>query len=101
MKTFQYRPNLVTYGVLAMGCKTIDNCRELVEEMKSHNYQLNKEILGSMLYQACSHTDTKYVLHLMELCLAEGVNPDKKFLEKLDEFKKKIKYLYDNKVCIV
>lgn len=98
MKICKYRPNVMTYGILAMGCKTKDQCMELIEEIKSKKYAINAEILGAMLHQACFYNDINYILHVMELCLSEAVNPNKIFLEKIDTFKRKFKHLYDEKV---
>lgn len=84
----------MTYGILAMGCKTKEQCNELIMEMKEKKYAFNVEILGAMLSQACYHNDIGYVLHVMDLCLTENVNPSKLFIAKLDEFKKKCKGLY-------
>lgn len=88
----------MTYGVLSMGCKTMEQCEELIGEMKEKKYRLNAEILGAMLYQACLQNNIGYVLHLMELCITEDVNPTKKFLDQLNNFKKKCKGLYPEKV---
>lgn len=32
-------PDLVTYGVLAIGCKNKDEATELIEEMKQKSYR--------------------------------------------------------------
>uniref|UniRef100_A0A6P7F786 Pentatricopeptide repeat-containing protein 1, mitochondrial n=1 Tax=Diabrotica virgifera virgifera TaxID=50390 RepID=A0A6P7F786_DIAVI len=82
-----YRPDLITYGVLALGCTTEEDCVQLITEMKEGCYTLNTEILGAMLSQACYHMNIKYVMYLMDLCLTENVQPNKKFIEKLSEFK--------------
>ncbi|CAG9818539.1 unnamed protein product [Phaedon cochleariae] len=92
-----YRPDLITYGVLALGCKTKEECLELVEEMKEHSYGLNPEILGAMLKQACFHGNFSYVLHIMKLCISENVQPNKKFMEILTDFKRRSKYMSNEK----
>lgn len=38
MKQMKYRPNVVTYGVLALGCKTKEEALDLLEEMNSFGY---------------------------------------------------------------
>ncbi|CAH1282584.1 unnamed protein product [Diabrotica balteata] len=68
-----YRPDLITYGVLAIGCKTEDDCVQLVSEMKDACYTLNTEILGAMLYQACYQMNITYVMYIMDLCSTENV----------------------------
>lgn len=91
MKNLGFKPNVMTYGILAMGCGTVEKCNELLEQMHMRKYRLNIEILGAMLAHACYLNDFKYVIYLMELCLSEDVHPNKIFMEKLEIFKKKWK----------
>ncbi|CAG9771000.1 unnamed protein product [Ceutorhynchus assimilis] len=85
------RPDLITYGVLAIGCKTKEEALDLVDQMKSSAYTLNAVILGAMLQQACYHQAFDYINEIMQLCLRDNVPVNKKFLEHLDNFKKKMK----------
>ncbi|CAH1987393.1 unnamed protein product [Acanthoscelides obtectus] len=88
-----YQPNLITYGVLSLGCKTKEQAEELIGAMTESNYRLNTEILGTMLKQGCYHVNFNYVMYIMDLCEAEGVRPNKKFIETLEEFKKRCREL--------
>jgi len=97
MKQMKFRPNVVTYGVLALGCSTKEQALELVNEMKSSSYRLNAPILGAMLRQACYHETYDYIFEIMELCLKEQVLVSKRFLEHLDFFKKKMKQKQEEK----
>nr|CAI5834711.1 unnamed protein product [Callosobruchus analis] len=97
----KYRPNLITYGVLSLGCKTKEEAAELIEAMKACNYRLNAEILGTMLKQGCYHVNFKYVMYIMDLCESEEVRPNKKFIETLEEFKKRCRDLEKSKVSYV
>ncbi|EFA00524.1 pentatricopeptide repeat-containing protein 1, mitochondrial [Tribolium castaneum] len=97
MKKYNYRPNLITYGVLSLGCKTKEEALELLKEMEAHSYRLNTEILGAMLHQACYHKNFPYVLEIMEISLRENVKPNKKFMECLHDFKKKCKDISNDK----
>ncbi|CAH1108103.1 unnamed protein product [Psylliodes chrysocephalus] len=97
MNKHNYMPDLVTYGVLAIGCKNKDEATELIEEMKQKSYSLNAEILGAMLRQACYHFNYWYVLYIMEVCLNEEVQPNKMFMETLHEFHIRSKNLYYDK----
>ncbi|XP_057667744.1 pentatricopeptide repeat-containing protein 1, mitochondrial [Diorhabda carinulata] len=92
-----YRPDLITYGVLALGCRNKNECIELVSNMKEACYTLNIEILGAMLSQACHHLNFNYVIHVMELCVTENISPNKKFIETLEIFRKRIKYMRKDK----
>ncbi|XP_044736845.1 pentatricopeptide repeat-containing protein 1, mitochondrial [Chrysoperla carnea] len=84
-----YRPNLITYGVLAIGCKNRDEAKRLLSLMEVEEYRINSEILGAMLQQACYRNDFGYVMYIMELCLKKEIQPNKKFMEHLLEFRRK------------
>ncbi|KAF7273413.1 hypothetical protein GWI33_013878 [Rhynchophorus ferrugineus] len=88
MKQMKYRPNLVTYGVLALGCKTKEDALDVLAEMNSFGYTLNVVILGAMLKQACYHRQYDYIFEVMELCLKQSVPANKQLLDNLDQFKK-------------
>ncbi|XP_074029683.1 pentatricopeptide repeat-containing protein 1, mitochondrial [Leptinotarsa decemlineata] len=97
MARSNFKPDLITYGILALGCKTKKECMELVEEMKLKCYRLNAEILGAMLHKACFHLNISYVLYVMELCHTEQIEPNRKFMERLETFRKECKDLSNNK----
>ncbi|KRT81318.1 hypothetical protein AMK59_6297, partial [Oryctes borbonicus] len=99
IKTTRLEPNIITFGVLALGCQTKEEAESLIEEMHKENYRLNPEILGAMLHQACHHCNFSYVLKMMEICLEEEIRPNKKFMDTLEEFKKKCKVMSNDKDC--
>lgn len=39
MEKSKFKPNLITYGILALGCKTKDEAEYLIEEMNARNYR--------------------------------------------------------------
>lgn len=93
IKTAGYRPNLITYGVLAIGCTTKEEALEFLDAMSKASYRMNIEILGAMLTQACHHNSFPYVLHLMDNCINEGIDPSQKFMDNLETFRKKSKHI--------
>lgn len=60
---------------------------------------MNIEILGAMLTQACHHNSFPYVLHLMDNCINEGIDPSQKFMDNLETFRKKSKHISNDSVC--
>lgn len=80
---YNYRPNIFTYGTLALGCETLEESRALLQEMTDNGYRINIEILGALVRQACVKQNFYYVLEIMELALKEKINPNKIFLEHL------------------
>ncbi|CAG9864301.1 unnamed protein product [Phyllotreta striolata] len=94
MSKHRYKPNLFTYGILALGCTTKNEAIELLDEMKAKSYTLNTAILGAMLHQACYHFNYVYVLFVMEECIKSNVQPNPKFMKTLEEFKATSQALY-------
>ncbi|CAH0547474.1 unnamed protein product [Brassicogethes aeneus] len=81
-----YYPDLVTYGVLAIGCQTREEAVELIMTIKDAGFRLNSEILGAMLHQACYIFNYQYVFEIMETALRENVSINKQFLQHLNKF---------------
>lgn len=88
---FKYRPNIITYGVLALSCETLEDAQMLIKEMKDSGYRINIEILGGLLTLACEKYSFKYVLEIMELVIKENIKLNKQFLEHLANLHKKSK----------
>ncbi|XP_069701476.1 pentatricopeptide repeat-containing protein 1, mitochondrial [Periplaneta americana] len=81
-------PDIVTFGVLALGCQTQEEAQCLLEDMKSIGFRMNVEILGAMLRQGCGHFNFEYVLAVMETAIEEEVRPSERFLKLLEKFRK-------------
>lgn len=60
-------------------------------------YRLNTEILGTLLNQACHHISFPYVLEMMEICVREEIKPNKRFLDTLEEFRRKCKSISNDR----
>uniref|UniRef100_A0A1A9X0I1 PPR_long domain-containing protein n=1 Tax=Glossina brevipalpis TaxID=37001 RepID=A0A1A9X0I1_9MUSC len=86
IETAGLRPDIVTYGVLALGCTTVDSSRELLQEMKNNGIRMNIEILGAMLRQGCAHKSFPYICEIIQISLDEHVKPNYIFLRHLDNF---------------
>lgn len=88
-------PDIVTYGVLALGCRTQDEARELIAEMKSKEIRMNAQILGAMLRQGCAQKTFPYICEILQISLDENVPPNESFLRHLDKFYKQCAQLID------
>lgn len=95
-----YKPDLITYGVLALCCKSKAEAAHLLSEMAEHKYRVNIEILGSLLHMACFNMNFYYVVEILETCKQENVEPNKIFMDKLEEFYKCSKHISNDKVGI-
>ncbi|KAH8378670.1 hypothetical protein KR009_000641 [Drosophila setifemur] len=86
IRTAGLRPDIVTYGVLALGCRTQEEARELLQQMQVAGIKMNMPILGAMLRQGCSQKSFAYVNEIMQLSLEEGIKPNEPFLRHLHNF---------------
>lgn len=53
-----------------------------------------------MLHQACYHNNVPYILKIMHICIKDEIRPNKKFMECLEQFKKKGRAYLDDKVYL-
>ncbi|XP_055847167.1 pentatricopeptide repeat-containing protein 1, mitochondrial [Episyrphus balteatus] len=88
-------PDIVTYGVLALGCRTQEEARELIGEMKSKDIRMNAQILGAMLRQGCAQKAFPYICEILQISLDENIRPNDVFLRHLDNFYKQCAQLID------
>ncbi|KAH8324024.1 hypothetical protein KR074_007412 [Drosophila pseudoananassae] len=86
IRTAGLRPDIVTYGVLALGCRTQEEARELLQQMQVAGVKINMPILGAMLRQGCAQKSFGYINEIMQLSLEEGVKPNEPFLRHLYNF---------------
>lgn len=88
IKTAKLQPDIVTYGVLSLGCQTLDEARELQQEMSDKGIKMNMQILGAMLRQGAIRKDFKYVSDIMKFVQQQNMKPNEKFLTHLHNFQK-------------
>ncbi|KPI91715.1 Pentatricopeptide repeat-containing protein 1 [Papilio xuthus] len=78
--------NILTYGVLAMACKTQENAEKLLNEMKEKQLKINIEILGTLLRHGTAQLKFPYVLYIMDILKEENLRPNEVFLKHLEAF---------------
>lgn len=61
MTKSKYRPDLITYGVLSLGCRSKEEALELIEEMKNLSYRYGKNIPGRNFRITSGKSRTKKV----------------------------------------
>ncbi|BFF99613.1 pentatricopeptide repeat-containing protein 1 mitochondrial [Drosophila madeirensis] len=86
VRTAGLHPDIVTYGVLALGCRTQEEARELLLQMQEAGIKMNMPILGAMLRQGCAQKSFGYINEIMQLSLEEGIKPNEHFLRHLHRF---------------
>ncbi|XP_075164015.1 pentatricopeptide repeat-containing protein 1, mitochondrial [Haematobia irritans] len=86
IRTAGLHPDIVTYGVLALGCATVESSRELLQQMRQNDIRMNIQILGAMLRQGCSKKSFPYICEIMQISLDENIKPNDVFLRHLHNF---------------
>lgn len=79
-------PDIVSYGVLALGCQSQEEARVLIQEMDSKGIKMNMHILGAMLKSGCVKKNFDYVMEILEIIREMKLKPSEKMLEVLDIF---------------
>lgn len=98
IQSYHFTPNIITFGVLAIGCKKLGDGKELLEQMDSINFTPNYKILETLLHNACANKRFSYVLYLLKYILAAEIKPSKDMLQILKTFDEIILKEIENKV---
>ncbi|XP_055531510.1 pentatricopeptide repeat-containing protein 1, mitochondrial [Wyeomyia smithii] len=89
IKTARLEPDIVTYGVLALGCRVPEEARALLREMSDAGVRVNIQILGAMLRQGMATQNFRYVTEILQIVYQQRLKPNEKFLQHLEDFNKK------------
>ncbi|XP_059054056.1 pentatricopeptide repeat-containing protein 1, mitochondrial [Achroia grisella] len=96
-KKLRLKRNIMTYGVLAMACKTKDHADKLLNEMKTAQIKVNIEILGTLLKHGATHARFSYVLYIMKIVKEENIIVNDIFIKHLEAFNDKCTTIIQNK----
>lgn len=86
IKTAKLHPDIVTYGVLALSCKSQEEARELLQQMYDQGIRMNIQILGAMLRQGCANKNFNYVLEILKICQDQRIQPNEQFITHILNF---------------
>ncbi|CAG0913783.1 unnamed protein product [Notodromas monacha] len=81
-------PDIVTFGVLALGCSSLEKQEELMEDMKDMGFSLNVEILGAFLREAGRYKDYSRAIGLMTIMDDEKLTPNPHVLTMFETLRK-------------
>lgn len=98
MQSYHFTPNIMTFGVLAIGCRRHKDGIELLQQMDAIGYEANYIILETLLYHACRYRDFNYILHLMHYLFKRRIILSQNMLHILDKFDAVILQFLDNEV---
>ncbi|XP_015171019.1 PREDICTED: pentatricopeptide repeat-containing protein 1, mitochondrial [Polistes dominula] len=80
-------PNIMTFGVLALGCQKVKEAVELLEGLDIAGYVPNVVILGTLISNACHALDTKYLMEIMDYMTKNKLKANDKIYVLLDNYK--------------
>lgn len=80
-------PNVMTFGVLALGCNRIEEAEELLEGLEIAGYVPNVVILGTLIHNACRADNSTYVIRMMDYMINNNIKPNDKIYILLDKYK--------------
>lgn len=78
------QPDIVTYGVLALGCQSQEEAHALIQEMDSQGIKMNIQILGAMLKSGCIKMNFDYIIEILNIIKDLKLKPNERILECLD-----------------
>ncbi|XP_076546358.1 pentatricopeptide repeat-containing protein 1, mitochondrial [Osmia lignaria lignaria] len=97
IQSYHFTANIITFGVLAIGCRKLEDGKELLEQMDNIGFAPNYTILETLLHNACANKRFSYVLYLMKHILATEIKPSKNMLQFLKNFDEMILKEIENK----
>uniref|UniRef100_A0A0A9YBF4 Pentatricopeptide repeat-containing protein 1 n=1 Tax=Lygus hesperus TaxID=30085 RepID=A0A0A9YBF4_LYGHE len=86
IKERKFKPNVVTFGVLALACKDFEDAKELIDQIYSQGYRVNVEIIGTLFLRASQTCDLKMMKYVLSKMRQENLKPNKKLLSHIDDF---------------
>lgn len=81
-------PDIVTYGVLALGCQSQEEAQGLIQEMDRKGIKMNIQILGAMLKSGCVNRNFDYIIEVLSIIKELKLKPNDRILASLDIFVK-------------
>ncbi|OAD60641.1 Pentatricopeptide repeat-containing protein 1 [Eufriesea mexicana] len=86
IQNYHLIPNIITFGVLALGCTKCSDAKMLVEQMNNIGYEPNNIIIQTLLFKACYIRNFDYVIYLIQYMSQNKVKITKYILDILEKF---------------
>ncbi|EFN81269.1 Pentatricopeptide repeat-containing protein 1 [Harpegnathos saltator] len=84
------RPNVMTFGVLALACQEYYDFKEFLEGIEAFGYKPNVIIMTALLKTACIKNNLGCLLFVMDYMVMNKIKPNEQTIKILKEFSKKI-----------
>lgn len=83
-------PNVMTFGVLALGCQERRDAEEFLRGMEAFGYRPNSVIMSTLINVACHKKNFEYLLFVMDYMLKNKMRPNTQAFKEVDNFAKEI-----------
>ncbi|KAL6424424.1 hypothetical protein ACFW04_009890 [Cataglyphis niger] len=83
-------PNVMTFGVLALGCQEHREAKEFLEGMEAFGYRPNNIIMNTLIHTACHKKNFEYLLYIMNYMLKNEIKPNTQAIEEVEKFSKEL-----------
>ncbi|CAH1400229.1 unnamed protein product [Nezara viridula] len=90
MKKEKLIPNIMTFGVLALGCNNLESTKNLINDIDEIGFRVNIQILGGLMKRCYEKLDIDMALFVIESLLKEEIRPCPNFMVKLISLKKSL-----------
>lgn len=92
-------PNVMTFGVLALGCQEYENAKEFLEGIEAFGYKPNSIIMGTLIDTACHRKNFKYLLFVMKYMVENKLKPTEQTIKCLKDFSEGLSKVEKPTVC--
>ncbi|XP_018343136.1 PREDICTED: pentatricopeptide repeat-containing protein 1, mitochondrial isoform X2 [Trachymyrmex septentrionalis] len=79
-------PNVMTFGVLALGCQELMQAQEFLEGIEVFGYKPNSVIIDTLINTACHKKNFGYLLFMMKYMMENGMRPTTQTIEIVKKF---------------
>ncbi|GFT42837.1 pentatricopeptide repeat-containing protein 1, mitochondrial [Nephila pilipes] len=77
-------PDIITFGVLAVGCTSHRKATIFINDMRKLGYSPNIEIIGALVRNACKCLDFKFMQDTLKLIKELQTYPDERMLKTIE-----------------
>ncbi|EZA54634.1 Pentatricopeptide repeat-containing protein [Ooceraea biroi] len=79
-------PNVMTFGVLALGCHESREAKEFLRGLDAFGYRPNAVIMSTLINNACRKKDFELLLFVMNYMRENKIEPNEQAINNLKEF---------------
>lgn len=92
-------PNVMTFGVLALGCQECEDAKEFLEGIEAFGYKPNTVVMSTLINTACHKKNFNYLLFVMKYMVENNMKPNKQAIKDLQEFSEGLSKIDKPTVC--